>query len=59
MLSYLFWSIRNKKGIITDYLAWIIIAVIILVIVVVAYFMISGKQIEAFEFIKKILRFGN
>ncbi|MFH1359349.1 MAG: hypothetical protein ABIH37_05660 [archaeon] len=49
---------KCKKGMMVDYLGWIIIAVIVLILVLVAYFLLAGKQIEAFDFIKKALRFG-
>ena len=58
MLSYLFYRMKCKKGMMVDYLGWIIIAVIVLILVLVTYFLLAGKQIEAFDFIKKALRFG-
>jgi hypothetical protein len=42
---------RAKKGIISEYLPWLLIAIIILTIVMISIFVLKGK---GFEFIDKI-----
>jgi len=49
---------KNRKGIISDYLPWIIIALIVLAIVMISIFMLKGKGLEFIENIKNIFRGG-
>ncbi|MBI2044954.1 hypothetical protein HYT23_02765 [Candidatus Pacearchaeota archaeon] len=43
-----------KRGVISDYLPWILIAVAVLVIVLLAVFVIKGKGISIIERIKSL-----
>jgi hypothetical protein len=47
---------KNKKGIITEYLPWIIIAILVLVIVVVAIAMFKEKGFTFIDKIKNLFR---
>lgn len=47
----------NKKGIITDYLGWIILGLVILVIGVVVAMILNGKLDSAMNIIKNLFRF--
>ena len=46
----------KKKGVVTDYLPWLIIAIAVLVIVMLAFFLLKGKGLAAIEQLKNILR---
>ncbi|MCD4699144.1 MAG: hypothetical protein K8R91_01035 [Phycisphaerae bacterium] len=48
----------GKKGIVTDYLPWILIAVAVLVILSVTIFVLQGKGISAIDTIKNLFRSG-
>ena len=47
----------NKKGIITDYLGFIILGLVILVIGVVVAMILNGKLDSAMNIIKNLFRF--
>lgn len=47
-----------KKGIITEYLPWLLIALIVLVIVVIAIFFLKNKGISLIDQIKNLFRRG-
>jgi len=49
---------RGRKGEISEYLPWIIIAVILLVIVLLSIFLLKGKGIEFIDKIKNIFKGG-
>ena len=49
---------KNKKGIITDYLGWIILGAVVLVIVIIGIIILTGKGTSAIEYIKSLFRFG-
>ena len=49
---------NKKKGIISDYLPWLIIAVVVLVIILLAIFVLREKGISLIEQIKNLFRFG-
>jgi len=49
---------KNKRGIITDYLGWIILGVIVLVVVIIGIIILAGKGTSAIEYIKTLFRFG-
>ena len=49
---------KGKKGIISDYLPWLIIAVVVLVIILLAIFVLREKGISLIEQIKNLFRFG-
>lgn len=48
----------NKRGIISDYIPWLLIAVAILAILTVSIFVLKGKGISAIDQIKNIFRGG-
>jgi len=50
-----FW-LKNKKGIVSEYLPWILIAIAILVVLMIAIFILKGKGISAIEGLKNIFR---
>ena len=43
---------QNKKGVVSDYLPWIIIAVAVLVVLLVAAFFLRGQGINLIDKIK-------
>lgn len=47
-------KVRNKRGIISEYLPWILIAVAVLVIVLLAIFVLKGKGTSIIEKIKSL-----
>jgi len=49
---------KNKRGIVSDYLPWILIAVAILVILTIAVFILKDKGIGMIDKLKELLRFG-
>jgi|TARA_B100002003_G_C13671065_1_gene339802 hypothetical protein len=57
VVGYLKWRL-GKKGIALDFLAWLIIGVLVLVLVVVAIAILTGKGIGALDFIKDIFKWG-
>lgn len=46
----------NKRGVVMDYLPWIILAVLILVILFISIFVIKDTGIEFLEKIKSLFR---
>jgi len=46
----------NKKGIVADYLPWLLIALAVLVVLVIAIFILKGKGIDLIERIKNLFR---
>ena len=46
--------VKNKRGIVMDYLPWIIIAVAVLAIVSITIFVMKGKGISAIDSIKNL-----
>ncbi len=48
----------KKRGIITEYLPWILIAVAILVIIMIAIFLLRGKGISLIDQIKNLFKGG-
>jgi hypothetical protein len=48
----------NKKGVVTEYLPWIIIALLVLVIVVVTIAMFKSKGLTFIDQIKNFFRRG-
>lgn len=48
----------EKRGIVADYLPWLIIGVIVLVIILLAIFVLREKGISLIEQIKNLFRFG-
>ena len=48
----------NKRGIVADYLPWLIIGVVVLVIILLAIFVLREKGISLIEQIKNLFRFG-
>ena len=49
---------RGKKGIVSEYLPWLLIAVAVLVILVLTVFILKGKGIDLIDKIKSLFRFG-
>lgn len=47
---------KNKRGIITDYLPWLIIGIAVLVIVMIIIFILREKGVIAIDQIKNLLR---
>jgi len=52
---YNFFS-KNRRGIITEYLPWLLIALITLAVLVIVVFILKGEGIELVEKIKNIFR---
>jgi Na+/melibiose symporter-like transporter len=48
---------NNRKGIVTEYLPWLLLAVIILVILVIAIFVMKGEGESLIDKIKNIFAF--
>ena len=48
----------KKKGIVTDYLPWLIIGTAILVIVLLSIFILRGKGVSMIDQIKNLFRFS-
>ena len=46
----------QRKGIISDYLPWILIAVAVLVILMITIFLLKGQGISLIDQIKNLLR---
>ncbi len=46
---------KIKKGIVTDYLPWLLIAIAVLVIIMVALFLIKGQGVGLIDRIKSLL----
>lgn len=49
---------KSKKGIVPDYLGWLILAVALLFFVIVGIIILKGKGISALDYIKTLFRFG-
>jgi len=49
---------KSKRGIVADYLPWILIAVAVLVILSITLFVLQGKGISAIDTIKNLFRGG-
>jgi len=49
--------LKNKKGIVSEYLPWILIAVAILVILMIGVFVLKEKGISVIDKFKGLLRF--
>jgi len=47
---------RGKKGIISDYLPWILIAVAVLVILMITIFLLKGQGVSLIDQIKNLFR---
>lgn len=47
---------RGKRGIVSEYLPWILIAVAVLVIVMVSIFLLKGKGVSLIEQIKDLFK---
>ena len=48
----------KKKGIVTDYLPWLIIGIAILVIVLLSIFILRGKGAGMIDQLKNLFRFS-
>ncbi|MEK6842316.1 MAG: hypothetical protein AABX84_00730 [Nanoarchaeota archaeon] len=49
---------KNKRGIISDYLPWLIIGIVVLVIILLAIFLLREKSIALIDQIKNLFKFG-
>lgn len=47
---------NNKKGVISDYLPWLLIAIAVLVILMITIFLLKGKGISLIDQIKNLFR---
>ncbi len=48
--------LKNKRGIVSEYLPWILISIAILVVLMVAIFILKDKGISGIEGLKNIFR---
>jgi len=48
----------KKKGIITEYLPWLLIALAVLVIIMITIFVLREKGISLIDQIKNLFKFG-
>lgn len=46
----------NKRGIVSDYLPWILIAVAVLVILMISIFILKGRGFSLIEQLKSLFR---
>ena len=46
----------NKRGIIADYLPWLLIGIAVLAIVMISIFLLKGKGLEFIEQVKNIFK---
>jgi len=51
-------KIGDKKGIIAEYLPWLLIALVVLVIVIISIFFLKEKGISLVDQIKNLFRRG-
>lgn len=49
-------SKKDKKGIVTEYLPWLLIALAVLVVLMIAIFILRGQGISLIDKIKDIFR---
>jgi hypothetical protein len=49
---------KFKRGIVTDYLPWLLIAIAVLVILTITIFVLKEKGISALDSIKNLFRGG-
>jgi sensor domain CHASE-containing protein len=49
---------NRKRGIVSEYLPWLIIAVILLVIILLSIFLLKGKGFQFIDQIKNIFKGG-
>jgi hypothetical protein len=49
---------RNKGGVISEYLPWLLIAIILLVIILISIFLLKGKGFEFIDQIRNIFKGG-
>lgn len=47
---------QNKRGIISEYLPWLLIAVAVLVILMIGIFVMKGKGVDFIDQLKNIFR---
>jgi hypothetical protein len=48
----------RKKGVVSEYLPWLLIALAVLAIIMISIFLLKGKGIEFIEQIKNLFRGG-
>jgi hypothetical protein len=51
-------NISNKKGVIADYLPWLLIAIAILTILMISIFVLKSDGINLIDKIKNLFKFG-
>ncbi|MBI4116384.1 hypothetical protein HY449_01430 [Candidatus Pacearchaeota archaeon] len=49
---------KNRRGIASEFLPWLIIAIAVLAIVLISIFLLKGKGISLIEQIKNLFSFG-
>jgi hypothetical protein len=49
---------RNKKGVVAEYLPWLLIALVILVIVLISVFFLKEQGVSLIDKIKHLFRRG-
>lgn len=49
---------RNKFGVVSDYLPWLLIGIAVLAIVMITIFLLKNQGISAIDKIKSLLRGG-
>lgn len=49
---------KGKKGVVSEYLPWIIIAIAVLVIVMIAIFFLKDKGVSVLDFFKNLFGRG-
>jgi len=50
--------LKNKKGIISEYLPWVLIALAVLAILMIAIFVLKDKGFSVIDKLGELLRFG-
>jgi len=48
-----------KKGVVSEYLPWILIAILILVVLFIIIFLLEEEGVSAIDKIKSLFRWGN
>ena len=51
-------DVKNKRGIVSEYLPWIMISIAVLVLVLLAIFLLEGKGVILIERIKSLFGGG-
>ena len=49
---------RNRSGVISEYLPWLLIGIAVLVVIMISIFLLKGKGLEFIDSIKNIFKGG-